>query len=279
MNLITHSQLFYINSKDRIHGTESNFVVKLSNIDRNANFNHVAVLQAIIPKSYYLISEGNNTFTLKEGTDEVHLSIAIGNYSKISFKNYIQTLLNSNSPNQFLYKIQDDNFFAKPDTGKFTFIVSNNGGVQPSFIMTSEVHRQFGFYDGSTNTFENDTLTSSHFIDFSLHNILYIHSNICQNTTSDNILQEIYTTGIPTASYVKYDCYQLEAYSKPFNSKSDTYQFYLTDENDVPIDINGINIEITVLIYEKNNLDAHIKNYIEMNQLKNRLRLIQNKPS
>ena len=275
MSLIKKKQIFYINSDNRIIGTHSNFTFKLDNIDRNANFNQVVVLQAIIPKSYYLINNNNNTFILQEGEDLINISIPIGNYNKMSFKNIIQVLLNENSPNEFIYRILDDNLAFGPDIGKFTFSVTNNGDIQPSLNMNSDVCNQFGFNKDTVNVFNNNLLVSVKFINFSLENTLFIHSNICQNTTSDNVLQEIFTTGVPTASYIKYDCYQLEAYSKPFNNKSDSYVFYLTDENNKLIETNGVNLEITIMIYERNDIDNEIQDYIEMNKLKNQLKLIQ----
>jgi hypothetical protein len=274
MLFLKEYQLFYINSKDRINGHNSNFTIKLDHINKNTNFTHVAVLQAVIPKTYYLVSTNNNTFILQEGDVQVTIQIPIGNYSKPSFKNIIPALMNANSPGGFIYQIRDDNILVGPDTGKFTYSVSNNAGIQPTLIMNSEVSEQFGFATNSSNSFINNNLVSTQFINFSLENIIYVHSNICQNTTSDNILQEIYTTGIPTSSYIKYDCQQLEAYAKPFNSKSDVYQFYLTNEDDVYLDLNGVNLEITIIVFEKNNIDAEIKNYIDIMKMKNQLKLM-----
>ena len=275
MSIIGKKQIFYINSENKLSGTHSNFRIKLDNIDQRANYNQVAVLQAIIPKTYYLINDKYNSFQLKEMDTTVEIFIPVGNYSKLSFKNIVQKLLNENSPNQYIYRILDDNLTNSADTGKFTFTVTNNEDIQPSIIVNSVINAQFGFFPNTTNTFNNNILVSTRFINFNLENTLFIHSNICQNSTSDNVLQEIFTTGIPTASYIKYDCYQLEAYSKPFNGKSNMYEFYLTDENNMPIDTNGINLEITIIIYERNNIDNEISEFIEMAKLKNQLKLMQ----
>lgn len=275
MSIITSQQIFYINSADRINGTDSNFTIIVENINKNVNFTHVVVLQAIIPKTYYLVINNNNTFILQEDTNSIEITLPPGNYSKISFKSKLQSLLNSNSPNSFIYKVYDDNISNEPDTGRFYYEVSNNNEIQPSFIMNSELHNQFGLQKDSTNNFINNKLTSTHFINFTLENTLFIHSDICQNTTSNNVLQEIYTAGVATASYIKYDCYQLEAYSKIFNKNSGTYNFYLTNENGIPLDLNGINMEITIMIYKKNTIDDEIRDYIEMTKLKNQLKLMQ----
>lgn len=277
MSIITRKQIFYINSEQKLTETNSNFSIKLNNIDKNANFNNVVVLQAIIPKSYYLVTTGFNSFSLQEGEESVEILVPIGNYNKVTFKGTLKTLLNANSPNQFIYNITDDNIAFGPDTSKFTYTVYvNNNDIQPSIIVGTIMNAQFGFFPNTTNTFINNTLVSTRFINFSLENTLFIHSNICQNTTSDNVLQEIFTTRVPTASFIKYDCYQMEAYSKPFNNKSDFYNFYLTDENDIPIETNGINMEITIMIYEKNDVSDEIREYIEMNKIKNKIKLLQN---
>ena len=98
---------------------------------------------------------------------------------------------------------------------------------------------------------------------------------ICQNKLTDNILQEIYTSGIAYGSYIPYLCVCPEFYAKDYVGKSDIFQFYLTDENGNIIDTNGINVNITLCIFKKENINKKIDNYIELQKL-SKLRKIKN---
>lgn len=273
MSFITNKQIYYISSNQKISGSQSDFLFKLNNIDKINKFNSVVVLQAVIPKTYYLVRKKNNSFILQENDTMINILMPVGNYSKISFRIVLQKLLNENTLHGFAYSIKDDNTMIGPDTGKFTFFVLNNNDIQPSLIMNSELHQQFGFYENSINTFNNNILISTHFINFNLENKLFIHSNICQNSTGDNILQEIFTTGVPTASFIKYDCLQVEAYSKKFNNNADAYTFYITNENGTILDLNGVDVEFTIMIYEKSIINDEILKYIEIQKAKNYLKL------
>ena len=61
-NLLTEKRIFYINSRDRLAGTDANFSYSLA-IQNNEIFDHAVVLQMEIPKSYYLVQTDYNTFT------------------------------------------------------------------------------------------------------------------------------------------------------------------------------------------------------------------------
>src|SRR3954463_4082263 len=62
MSIITSKRLFYCDSHNRVAGSHSNFSLQLEY--KNENYDHCVILQATIPKSYYLIQSGKNYFTL-----------------------------------------------------------------------------------------------------------------------------------------------------------------------------------------------------------------------
>lgn len=269
MTLIEYSQIFYVNSLDRTAGTSSNFTYKFNNIDQTNDYNKICVLNMCIPKTYYLISSINNSFTLQEDVTQVMITVPSGNYSKTSFRVTIQNLLNTLSPNHYTYTITEDNVLSAADTGLYHFSVSNNGGIQPIIIVSSEVHNQLGFQPNTSNVFVGNLLNSTHIVNFNLKNTLYLHSDICQNNNGNNVLQEIFTTGIPTNSYIQFVCVDVEAYSKTYLPKQDSFTFYLTDSENNPIDLNGIEMNLTVIIYKKSDIDSKIAEYINIkkNQL------------
>src|SRR3954470_22945414 len=124
MSLITSKRLFYVDSHQRISGTHSNFTYQLDY--KNEDYDYCVVLQATIPKSYYLIQSGQNTFTLQEGGSAATITVPIGNYSRSSFQSQLQSLLNSLSPNHWTYAISIPNTLITGDTGLYTYTVTGN---------------------------------------------------------------------------------------------------------------------------------------------------------
>ena len=90
MSITSSKKLFYIDSRNRLSGTDSNFTYYLDL--GNNKFDNVCLLQGNFPKSYYLIQDGQNTFTLSEDGDSVEITVPIGNYNRTSIKNKIQSL-------------------------------------------------------------------------------------------------------------------------------------------------------------------------------------------
>ncbi len=141
----------------------------------------------------------------------------------------------------------------------------SNNSSQPSLIFiggNNYCYENLGFNADSTNTFVANTLVSTNTINFSLESTLFIHSNICQNKLTDNVLQEIYTPGVSFNSFIKYDCTCPEMYAKDFIGKSDTYQFLLTDANGLEINTNGINLNFTLCIFQETNINEQLQEYI-----------------
>lgn len=270
-NLIEYNKkkTFYIDSNNKINGTSSDFSIQL-NLDPNDDFTHACVLQCLIPKSYYLIQAGSNTFQLREAASTVTITVPPGNYSRRSFQSVVQSLLTVNSPNLWIYSITYPNTTIIADSGKFTYSVTGNSS-QPSFIFGSSIiYEQFGFPPNSTQVFISASLTSTNVIKMQREDALYIHSDIVQNKEGNNILQAVFASSeTPSYSNITYRAIDIEANSKPMNSSTgNIYRFYLTNENGVPIDLNGLNIIISLVLYKQNNLSSLIKGFIKYVTLK-----------
>lgn len=263
MNYFTNKQIFYINSNNRLTGTHSNFSYYL-NIDPNEEFDRVVVLAASIPKSYYLVDSSYKSFTLQEGVSTVTITFDEGNYTRNGLSIKLQSLLNANSPNDFSYTVTYKNISNNADNGKYTITVSGNGGVQPIFIFTNQMYEQLGFNINSSNQFTANVLESTNVVNLTNETTLFIHSDICQNNEGNNILQEIYASGEPSYSTISFSNHAPSEYSKIMvTSKSNSYNFYLTDENGQNINTNGVNINLTIMIYKKNDIDRMIKGAIK----------------
>jgi len=107
MAIIESQRIFYCDSHDRLSGTHSDFTLQFD--FQNQNYDYAVVLQATIPKSYYLVQQGRNTFQLQELSSTVTITMPVGNYSRSSFKSQLQTSLNSSSPNTWSYVVSIPN--------------------------------------------------------------------------------------------------------------------------------------------------------------------------
>ena len=257
--------IYYVNSANRLNpgDTNSNFSYEFTNL-QDGEFDSVALLSASIPKSYYLFQTNQNTFQLKENNTTVNITIPIGNYNRNSLLYTLKTLLNTNSPNSWTYNITYPNINIQADTGFYYFTVSGNSS-QPSFIFGSYCFEQLGFNSNTTYTFVSNSLNSVNVCNLSVETTLFIHSNISQNSNSDNTLQEIYSNGEPSYSYINFINPCPHEYSKPFeNNTSSVFYFTLTDEYNNIINTNGLNINFTIMFYKKNVLDDMLKGYLKM---------------
>ena len=263
--------IFYINSAKRLSGTDGQFSYFLP-LTWMVPFDRVVVLSANLPKTYYQVQTNYNTFSLVEEGDHVTITIPPGTYTRSAFASSLASILTSNSPSQFTYTITTPNTINGPETGKFTYIVSGNDSVQPQFIFnnTNNIHEQAGFNAGSINIFSGNQLTSTTVCNFAIKTCLFIHNDICYNElTQDNILQEIYTSGVGYNSYVSYTNFNAKLYSKKIMNKSQVYNFALTDEFGTPLDLNGVNLTFTILLYCSSRFEPLVEKYIRYKTNKN----------
>lgn len=264
MSLISDKQIFYIDSNDRLSGTNSDFTYQL---DILGDFDYAVVLQASIPKSYYLVQANRNTFILDEDGDQTIVVIPIGTYDRSSFRAQLTTSLNSASFNGWVYTVSISNTSITSDTGKYTFTVTGNVGVQPSFTIGNHLYEQLGFNPNTTNLFNSDSLESTNVVKFQLEDTVYIHSDIVANQ-QDNVLQEVFALASPDYGNILWVCPDVEAYSKRVISKSNIARFWITDENDDSLDLNGQNVVFTLMLFKKENVYSLLRNFIKLELIK-----------
>lgn len=258
----------YINSRDRLAGTDENFTYNIQFPDE-LEFTHVVCLNVLIPKSYYLIQTGEfeNIFQLRENNTTVTITVPIGSYLLNAFKKTIEDLLTANSPNSLTYKLTYPNLNG-PDTGKWTY-TQNNGSIVSSIIVNEHFFEPFGFFARSTNTFTGTTLVSTCVIKLQSEDRLLLHSNVAANPSIDDVLISINSTTSINYSSIAWECPAPEFYSHILSSKNNNvYTFTLTDENGELIQLNGLNMNITLLFYKKDPIFDQLRSFMKMALLK-----------
>lgn len=248
-------QIISFNSKDRIAGINSNFVSMPVDIGLN-RFDSVALLQASIPKSYYNMPTGYNTFTLTEKAVSTTITIPIGSYNKINLASVLSTLLTAGSTllgNNWTYVVSNPSPTVA-DTFKFTFTVSGNGLFQPTITMLStSPFRQLGFEESTAYPFVANVLVSENAINLAYVLRMFIKSNIA-DTATDGVLDEILSVGsFAPQSVLFYQQYNIDLNTKVFNSSnSNSWNFSIVDSYGQLIDFNGISWAFTLVFYQRN---------------------------
>lgn len=238
---ISRSKTFYINSKDRLNGTTSSFQFRL---DQNIQgYKYCALLTASIPKSWYLITSKHNTFTLDENGSLFTITIPVGNYSFSRLGSVISALLNASGA--WTYSVVADLI-----TGHYVFTVTDNGGVQPSFIITTDKLSDILGTDTGTIPFVGDTLESVYVCDLQLTSSVFVNLDIVEN----NILQDI-TSTISDYGYLTYINNNFELSSKRItNSSTDVISVELIDRvSRETLDLNGLDIVLTIIFFNRDN--------------------------
>jgi len=251
-NAVHDSLIYYVNSSNRLEGDDSDFTYQIQ-LPPHSEFNYVSVLAASIPKSYYMIESGYNTFILQENQSQVNITLQPGNYNRKTLASVLASLLTSLSPNKWTYSITYPNNALTYDTGLYTFSVINNTS-QPVFIFNqNSPYQQLGFNISTldaTYIFNNNQLIAPNVAKLYTDDNIFIHSDICQNF-GDNVLQEIYTSNNTSFSNIVFQNVAPIQYRKKMaTNSSNVYRFYLTDEFSNKIFLNGQNMVITLWLYK-----------------------------
>lgn len=258
MSRIDDKQIVFINSSDRTSGTDGNFTFSI-NLRPDNNFDRVTVLEAGIPKSFYSVQTGENTFTLTEGIASATITLPIGNYTRSSLKTELAALLVSSSPNSWTYAIAIPNQQKECDNGHYTFTVTGNTS-QPSFSFnsTTSLAEMMGFNNSLTYTFSANRLESVNVTNLQPFQAVNIHSNLvspdyAQGVNTDILATIICNTGQATYSNVGYICPDVEAFSRTLASGATSVAtFTLTDEQNTLLDLNGVNCQLVLCFWQKN---------------------------
>lgn len=260
----TDHQIFYIDSNKRKTGTTSNFSIELI-LNNDIQYDRVVMLDFSCPKSYYIIPDGRNTFTLVQGLSTYAVTIPPANYTRTSLASVLQNMLNAAS--SFVYAVTYQKINVTGDNGLLKFTVTGNAGVQPQFIFSNNSpYEQLGF-NIDTYSFTGDILNSVNVINLAQEPTLFISSDICQNK-NDSILQNIFTSADSSFSFVNWHNSSPYEYSKNFSqSRSNIYSFTLTNENNEEINLNGLNMVFTIMVYKSNKIDNLMKAYIKYKTL------------
>lgn len=253
----------YVDSRNRLSGTDGNFTY-LVNLPADEVYTHVVVLNALIPKSYYLVPVTAQIITLVEKGVNTVVTIPAGDYILSAWLLQVSTSLTAASPNTWTYKATFPNIGTTVNTGKITITVTGNGGFQPALICSTTFFEQWGFNKGSTNTFVANTLVSTNVVKLQAEDRVFLLTDMIKGTNSMCVLLSIASAPSPDFSSIQYECFAPEYYAKELRSSNiNVISIAQSDESGNLLFPNGLNMTCTLLFLRFSNIydivDAYIK--------------------
>ena len=258
---IRNLQTIYVNSYYmRVSGSDSQFSINL-NLPKGKKYNSISVSDIVIPKSYKLIDEKNNTLILIENNVEITITFDIGNYTVEQFMKRLGVLLTNASQNSIIYNVRmyKSNIC---DTGLMQFQADNNTSNYPiSFKISNNIAYLLGFDwpltlgDNSPiiKDFVSNILLSEQTINFAYTNNLFLTCNNCSTLKSThlsytNILTVIYNYQNYN-SYYHHDQDMFTNKKKLLNDNTNEFIFSLIDEEGQIVNLNNLDISFNLHIF------------------------------
>lgn len=258
---IKNLQTFYVNSYYmRVSGSDTEFFINL-NLQKNIKYNSISVSDVVIPKSYKLIDEKNNSIILIENNEEIIITFEIGNYTVEQFMKRLGVLMSSNSKNNIIYNVRlyKSNIC---DTGLMQIQADNNiNNYEISLKMYNNISYLLGFdwpiilgdKTPIIKTFTNNILISDQTINFAYTNNLYLTCNNCNSgkathLPNSDILTIIYNYQNYN-SYYHHDQDMMTNKKMLINNNTNIYKFTLIDEMGDIVNLNNLDISFNLHIF------------------------------
>ena len=115
--MIRTRRVFYLNSANRLAGEDASRCLMEVKIPTHETFTHVCVIDASIPKFYYLVQAGYNTFSVIENAVPRTITITSACYGSTAFAAEVKTRLNAGAPVGWVYNMTRPTA-GMPQTGK-----------------------------------------------------------------------------------------------------------------------------------------------------------------
>lgn len=247
------------------------------------DFTHVSIISINLPKSWYVIRSPLNIFILEENSTQISIIFPEGNYSNFDLFTQFQLLLNTNSPNGYLYQVLEVNSLSigtNPVPDEFKIQVSNNAppGSNIYFIFpyNSIVNSVLGYNDGVNNQLPGVVNVAPLLYNLNYESVVYLISDIVNSDFNDNnfsnqTLAVINAADVPYGSYIN-KSYDIITNKKRFSARGKIFNFQLVTDNQLPsFFTNNINMQFQIAFFTYTpNINYYSKSILiqEFNALK-----------
>jgi len=230
-------------------------------------FDRISLVRLSIPKTYYLIDSTNNSFTLDEGGLIATVFITEGNYGLKTLETELALQLNTASPSAWTYTCTGDE-----RTGKYTFTVTGNGGVQPVITLSEEIAGILGFAIGST-AFVADTVTGVNVVRLQKTDGILVWTDLCAE--NEGVLSEVFGSS-PDFDHISYRQDNVVYTGRHLNTKSSsraTFRVLTYEKPRQVLNLNGHHVHMVIALWTRNPLDDFLLRDRQIDVFKKRKRV------
>lgn len=268
-NVIDHPMTIYIDSSERVSGSNESFLSAPIIISATNSYDSVVVSQVSIPKSWYNVPSLFNYIDLVENGNTTRISIPPGNYNRNNMALVLSSLMTSGSLLGKTYNMTYSNIAVQADTGKYTFsytpvLITDVISIQIDGV---SLFQQLGFERNSLNTYNGSgVLVSTNIMNFQIVSSIFITSDMC---VEEGTLQELHNVGITQSNaYIYFQQIEFDLTSKQLLTKSNnSWNFSISDEFERPIDLNGVPYELSLILYNRSDLHQLQKDQLKIENL------------
>jgi hypothetical protein len=235
----TEKNLIYINSKDRISGTSSDFEISFSDLQLTSSEDsdlYLQLVDCVIPNSFYNINTNNNQFELNSTV----LTISPGNYNIKELISELNTQIKS----------VDTHLTASYNSITSIVKIHHNSSHTSTlnFDVDNSIHDVLGFEKQSYTIAGNSDLFGTGLCNIGTDICLYLHSNIpnqnlmslpdSEHLQKSTILSRIPIL-VPHFSNIYFNSSGNENYRQKLPHKRlDTINFKITDSKMRTLELN-----------------------------------------
>lgn len=247
-----NKKIINISSARRLQGTPYDFTVAVD-IPSDSNFTHASIIEAQIPKSYYLFSsEDDLNLRITEATGPLLIDAAIipGNYDVYTLAAELQRSLTAGSAgtgNAWTYTVIYDplisNFTITSGAGDFEITTSNSNNP---YLM-----RVLGFDNPAAGDMFSigGSLNGNDVVDLERTAEITIRSNVAQNFNTDDVAM-LYPDSYAQNSMIQYAPSDPYAYSLTLtNNRAKVFRFQLFDDQGKALVLEDA-VRLKVLFFE-----------------------------
>lgn len=204
------------------------------------NYDSAVLLNFSCPKSYYLINDNNNTFSLIEDKTSYDIVLTNGSYNVNTLLVELQNKLSGHS---YAYTVSYNK-----STNKYLFTASSNL-TQPYFdFRNSQIYLIIGF-EPELYQFAGDILRSVNVCYLQLTSSLLLCCDFVKGNVLSQIVSNVSDFGLITyeENNPSFASHELTRYDIK------DARFYLLDANTLnPISLNGIDFSFSFVLFKKN---------------------------
>ena len=266
VSLYNSERTIIVDSKNRVSGTPGSFVAKVTPQQGDAQCDRVALKQISIPKSWYDIPAGLNVIYTSLPPPNDTITITPGNYTLTTFMTEITSKFQAKNITVSAYNTSTNKLTFTANAGNVTLSFERGMAVALGFDRGVNLDSNGNVIRTNYNLLTAVPYTAPNCVFISTISKLYLHTSMCDRS---EFLQEILVCpNYPGASMIWYENHDYDVNSRPFTgAMHSSHYFILLDSFGTPVELNGVDMAFTLVIYKRNDVSEMMEEDIRIRQM------------